>query len=356
MTVRLYRHDDTSAPVLTGQSGSLVALLDAVLVNGYGSKTAAGWSIAQTTTNKRAYKQGAGGNHPTGIHCYIDDNAPGGGGAREARVCGFETMSAVTPVGTGQFPNSSQSNIGIGYCVIRKSNTTDATARKWYIVADAWTFYLFIEYGEQGNVSIPLGSAFIFGDFESYKSGDAYAQIIIGRTTENTNSPALENFSMMGVGQQDYTVNSNIAGHFVSRHWNQLVVSARCGKQADMFVSGPNAAWTGNDQLGQDGNTEGYIGLGTSERQRLYFPYPNPVDGSMWMAPIYVNQNGIRGYLKGLWCPKHFMPLNPGDTFTAASGNLSGKSFIAVSSSMRWADSNWWVPTQVFLEFSDTWP
>lgn len=42
MTVRVYRWDDASAPTLTGQLGSLITLLDAVLVNGYGSKTAAG--------------------------------------------------------------------------------------------------------------------------------------------------------------------------------------------------------------------------------------------------------------------------------------------------------------------------
>jgi hypothetical protein len=34
MTVRVYRSTDASAPVLTGQVGSLTALLDAVLVNG----------------------------------------------------------------------------------------------------------------------------------------------------------------------------------------------------------------------------------------------------------------------------------------------------------------------------------
>jgi hypothetical protein len=61
MTVRVYRSTDASAPVLTGQVGSLTALLDAILVNGYGALTAAGWTIAQTTTNKRGYKQNTTG-------------------------------------------------------------------------------------------------------------------------------------------------------------------------------------------------------------------------------------------------------------------------------------------------------
>jgi hypothetical protein len=65
MTVRVYRSTDASAPVLTGQVGSLTALLDAVLVNGYGALSAAGWTIAQTTTNKRGYKQNTSGSNNT---------------------------------------------------------------------------------------------------------------------------------------------------------------------------------------------------------------------------------------------------------------------------------------------------
>ena len=38
MTVRVYRWDDASAPVLTGEVGKLAALLKACLVTGYGAK------------------------------------------------------------------------------------------------------------------------------------------------------------------------------------------------------------------------------------------------------------------------------------------------------------------------------
>lgn len=351
MTVRLYRHDDTSAPVLTGQAGSLTTLLDAVLVNGYGSQTAAGWSIAQTTTNKRGYKQGAGGNHPTGIHLYVDDTGPGSAGAREARVCGFEGMTAVTPVGTGQFPNSTQSAIGNGYLVIRKSNTNNSEARKWYIVADAWTFYLFIEMGDNGP-PVSVGTGFMFGDFESYKSGDAYAQMIIGRQVENNTEGWNDNFSCINAGS-DYGTNNNMPGHFFSRHWNQLAVSVRGGKLTNMPVTAGASLWPGDNQI-QCLETD--VAPGYSSRNPQFFPYPNPVDGSLWMAPFFVNQNGLRGYLKGLWCPQHHLPLNPGDTFTIASGNLSGKSFVAVHGVHRRGDNNTLQPSQYFLEFSDTWP
>jgi hypothetical protein len=104
---------NANAPTLTGQVGSLTAVLDAVLVNGFTGFTALGWTINQTTTNKRGYKQNlTGSNNSSGMLLYVDDTGPGAGAAKEARVCGFETMSAITPTGTGQFPTGAQATIG----------------------------------------------------------------------------------------------------------------------------------------------------------------------------------------------------------------------------------------------------
>jgi hypothetical protein len=142
MTVRAVSSNPASpfynanAPTLTGQVGSLTAVLDAVLVNGFTGFTALGWSINQTTTNKRGYKQNlTGSNNASGMLLYVDDTGPGAGAAREARVCGFETMSAITPTGTGQFPTSAQSAVGTGQLVIRKSTTADATTAQ---LDDRW--------------------------------------------------------------------------------------------------------------------------------------------------------------------------------------------------------------------------
>lgn len=350
MTVQLFKSTDASAPVLTGQNGSLVALLDACLVNGYGSKSAAGWTKSYSATNKGAYKQAASGNNPTGLFLYVDDTGPGSGAGREARVCGFETMSAITPVGTGQFPNNTQSAIGAGYLAIRKSNTNDATARKWYIVADQWTFYLFVEPGD--NIAPNLtGVGFMFGDFESYKSGDAYAVMIIGRTNENTGDSRHDHISIVP-GNASYGYNNNMPGHFMARHWNQANASVRGGKFFDSSRTMGSTTWPGDNATQQN---EAYCAPGfCNDSQRA--PYPNPVDGAMWMAPFYVNQNGIRGYLKGLWAPQHQWPLNPGDTFTVGAGELAGKSFVAVHGVIGIPGGPQPRASQFFLEFSDTWP
>src|ERR1700692_1964892 len=123
MTVTVYRSTDASAPVLTGSVGTLLTVLDAVLVNGYGAVSAAAWTKPfSNASNVGCYKNSA--TDGTGFCLNVNDAGPGSGGAREARMTGFETMSALS-TGTGQFPTSAQLTIGIGSVVLRKSTTAD---------------------------------------------------------------------------------------------------------------------------------------------------------------------------------------------------------------------------------------
>jgi hypothetical protein len=235
MTVRLYRSTDVGAPVLTGQTGSLVALLDACLVNGYGSVAAAGWTKAFSATNKAAYKQNlTGSNNVLGMYLYVDDTGPGAGSSREARCCGFETMSAITPTGTGQFPTAAQIAITGGFVAIRKSATADATGRAWTLVANGQTFYLFTECGD--SIS-PLGAAtFFFGDIKPYKSADPYAVMIMGRITENSSTG--QNDPMQNVGHitpTSFNLNQKYFGHFMPRTWTGLGGSIQVGKTFDLM-------------------------------------------------------------------------------------------------------------------------
>src|SRR4051812_48257028 len=124
MAVTLYKSTDAGAPVLTGQVGSLVALLDAVLVNGYGAKPAAGWTKAFAGANLAAYRVTAVG--ATGFYLdVVDSGLSGTLGARSARCRGFETMTALS-TGTGAFPTVAVAVNGIQ---VFKSASLDATAR-----------------------------------------------------------------------------------------------------------------------------------------------------------------------------------------------------------------------------------
>lgn len=357
MTVRIYRSTDASAPSLTGQVGSLTTLLDAILVNGYGSQTAAGWTISQTTTNKRGYLQNlTGANNPSGVLLYVDDTGPGAGGAKEARACGFETMSAITPVGTQQFPTSGQLAIGVGTVVIRKSTTADSTARVWTCIANGQTIYLFVE---TGDFTTPNFGAlpFVFGDFFSYKSSDTYAVCIIGRTAENSGSQNCD--WLISIGYFNNVIGTlavTNAGHFIDRSWTGVGGSVLCGKRIDLDKMGYGAGVgaIGGQGAGPTTANGPLYGIGFNSNS-TYFPYPNGPDGACWESPIWLNHNGaVRGYLKGLWAPLHDKPLNHADTFTVSGGNLNAKSFIAQNCPTQGVAGLVGIG-QLHIETSDTW-
>lgn len=355
MTVRIYRSSDASAPSLSGSVGSLIALLDACLVNGYGSQTAAGWTKAFSTTNKAAYKQNlTGANNSSGMYLYVDDTGPGAGGAREARTCGFETMSAITPTGTGQFPTSAQSLIGVGTLIIRKSTTADATTRAWTLVANGQTIYLSIETGDQVQ---PLGSMiFVFGDFKSYKASDQYAVCIIGRAVENQASAQYDPFQIVGGGVSGaFSLNSKTYGHFVARTWTAAGGSLQVSKTADWGKLGANVngGWT-NDAT-TNCNTVQTI---TSGRNNSSMPLmtPNGPDSALIVSPFYIAHNyALRGYLPGLWFLLHDRPFAHNDTLTVASGNLNGKSLVCQQFGADISGNATTEIGQVLIEYSDTW-
>lgn len=360
MGVQVYRSTDAGAPVLTGQVGSLAALLDAVLVTGYGAKTAAGWSTGFSATNKRAYKQGAGGNNTAGMYFYLDDTGPGAGAAREARCCGFETMTAITPTGTGQFPGGSQTTITGSMLTVRKSTTADATPRPWVIVANAYTFYLFVETGDSTTPFVGT-YALMFGDFKSYKVGDQYAVMIIGRILENQTQSYNEPLGMTGaINGRSYSASNTMFGHFIARHWSGLGGSQRCGHLVEYGRAGEDTGDTSvrtggfvvETQLAWNGGNSS-IGRFT---QKGGLPYPHGPDGAMLVSPFFLNHsNAIRGYLYGVWAPLHDRPMNHNDTYTATSGVLNGKSVIAQQVTAYVNSVQFGECACYLIETSDTW-
>jgi len=171
----VYKSSDASAPTLTGQVGALIGVLDACLVNGYGSKSAAGWTKAFSGTNLASYLPSAG------HYLDVNDAAAGAGGAQEATVRGYESMTAVG-TGTNAFPTTAQ--IASPGEFIRKSATADATARGWLLIADQYTFYLFILSGDTAAAYQSFG----FGRFYSTKASDTYRSFICGHSSTGSGS------------------------------------------------------------------------------------------------------------------------------------------------------------------------
>jgi hypothetical protein len=333
MTVRVYRSTDAGAPVLTGQVGSLLGVLNACLVNGYGALAAAGWTkpIADAG-NKGHFKQNtAVSNNASGMFLYVDDSGPGGGGAREARVCGFETMSALTPTGTGQFPAAAQSGIGFGALVIRKSATADATARAWTLAA----------------------LTFIFGDFKSFRSPDPWAVHIIGRNAENTSTSSNESFCLVAP-ISTYNLADVSFGHFIARHWTGQGGSIKCGKWMDWtklgYAGGLQGGWSSSGQTSIGGSTNFMPGRYTTATQ---LPAPNGSDGSLVLSPLWLSHSfAWRGYLPGLFVPLHDRPLNHNDVLTITSGNMNGKTLLCQQPLVYISGNDY---GNILVETSDTW-
>lgn len=173
----LYRSDDASAPVINGTAGVLLAALDAILVNGYGAKPAAGWTKAWSGTNTAAYRQGSGNEY----YLRVDDTD-----SQMGRVVGYKTMSDVD-TGTEPFPTAVQMSGGL---YLRKSTTADSTARPWLCVATDQTFYLIVLSSAasfsayNGSGSVHLG----YGQFASVTAGDANNGFLIASNDSSTSA------------------------------------------------------------------------------------------------------------------------------------------------------------------------
>lgn len=310
--VIIYRSSDTSAPVLTGEAGTLVNLLDKVLVAGYGSKAAAGWTKPYVGTNSAAFRSGGGNQY----YLNVDDNGPGAGTYKEARVRGYETMTAVS-TGTNLFPTAAQMTNGL---FARKSATLDATARVWTCVADDRTFYLYVSTGDIASTYFNLS----FGDMYSFKTSDVGRTFIHARTTENSAAANVENFdnqSMQGTAQ---------SGSYLARDTANNVGAIQFGKLGSQsFITAP-------------GGSTLFVGN---------LAFKNVSDNRIYLAPIMVHQivggNHFRGRLRGLWHFGHALTnASDGDTFSGV-GDLSGKSFMVLRNTANTG--------MIVIETSTTW-
>lgn len=317
MTVRVYRSTDSSAPVLTGQVGSLVTLLDAVLVNGYGAKSAAGWTKPYSGTNKAVYRNNS--TTGTGSYLRVDDNITSY--AYRAYVNGFAAMTGVD-TGTDAFPSST-----LTYSVWGKSATQDATARPWVIVADKFRFYIFVRGSENGS---DWANGF-FGDIISYKAADAYRAMLACR------------YSTSGVSSLTYQYDE--LGYMISH---------------SMGFAGRNSTSLPRDHTGGGSprtaatHTDAFKVLGPASSNASAFwagsagmPYPAGVNNGIFVAPVWVHHptSIVRGHMPGLWAPLHNRGPADGDTFSG-TGALAGKTFEVF---------NIYSLGQLVVETSDTW-
>lgn len=276
-TTRIYKSTDSSAPVLTGQASSLIDLLDACLVNGYGAKTAAGWTKPYTGTNKAAFRNSvaAGG---TGMYLRVDDNAGGTGGAREALVRCYLTMSDVD-TGTVETPTAAQVPDSI---VWRKSNTVDSTARAWILVADELTLYLCVS---TGTINANVGdSTYGAGDIASDVAGDAYRFFVSGRESQaGAGNVGGSSYGLMTPATAGFAAPSTSACTWLARGYAGTGSPTRIG-------------------LAVFGMVANSVAFGTSSA----IARPSPGSSLSYFYPaIIAIESSIRGRMRGLYVPQN---------------------------------------------------
>lgn len=295
-TVKHFHSAMTGAPTLNGTAGSLIAVLDACLVDGFGLKTAdsvvvsGGIATANFSTGHSfepdvialfagATPAGLNGEKrvlttstntvtfdATGIS---DQTATGTITAKLAPV-GWEKpfsgtnlaayrsgdvtstrmflrvddtnannarvvcYESMTDVNTGTapFPTSGQISGG-GYW--GKANDTSATARAWTLIADAKTFWLHMHTAL--SASGASGCIWGFGDFESYKSSDPYACKI------NAASSAAHTQTSNVQASAELLQNSpSPTGDYAARSFTGLGGSSALSTSAEGFLSGSGPA------------------------------------------------------------------------------------------------------------------
>ena len=300
----IYRSSDVGAPVLNGITGSLITVLDAVLVNGYGSQTNAGWAKPYSSSDNMyaTYQQGPGSSS---CYMWVQDTGSVASG-KEAIFRGYETLTSIFG-GTGSlthpFPNSIQSVLTSNGLAIRKCNTTHSlSSSAWIAAADSRGLYFFAKTGDVANTYF----SFAFGDIYSYIPNDPYKCAIIGRSTENIATLAGDNI---------YTINglaiAGLVGNYIQRSFSGTGVSTNIGKHVDGVRNNAGAA---------------NLSAGT-------YVFPNPADGKIYLSPVWITDNGtLRGQMRGFYNLGHtWASLNDGDVFSG-SAELAGKTFLTVKS------------------------
>lgn len=341
LTVGFYNSTNPGCPSLTGEYGSLIGLLDACLLNGYGTITLDSLVVANnvaTATKSTGHSfpstfpaliliEGATPSGLNGLHRCTSTStstftfttsgisnqtatgtitakrAPLGWSKpftgtnnavyRSSDLAGTQLYLRVNEA-TGDprisyftmYETMSAFDTGTNPSTVRqigKSISTDATARPWRLYGDSRAFYLFVDRSSDNTWT--CGG--FFGDLVAYRSPDAYACAITGGGA----SDVVNKLSSLNLG---------------------IMEIARSAAQTGTLITGSNYSHY---------KTPSYLGSGGVD-------YPCPVDNNLHAWPVETWETlGPRGRMPGLLNPLHNTTL-PHATFITALPDLNGGNVI----------------------------
>lgn len=324
MTVRVYRSSDAGAPVFSNTLGSILGVLDACLVNGYGSgptaKAPLGWSITFTATNKRTYRMAAGtrnslANDASGA-TYALYNRPG---------VHMTPATANHPLfdpawNVAFWPTDAQSAVAWSL-----TNNT-AGDRPWMLVGDEKGFILFNQHNNTNALTTDTWAMNMFGDFTPYNPNETGNCYYAHGTTETTAQQFLS--SQLGTA----------LGHWTAQEFTGHGQGVKVRLYVDPWVE---------------------YGVRNFGNPLLYSPAPNPNTNNFDVSRVYVVSdyfNNCRGHLRGLWCPMHSVNVAYGMN---AAGLQNGDQIVVAgptgSRVLEYRRIGSYTQYACFVEVSDTW-
>ncbi len=382
----------TGAPVLNGQAGSLIALLDAVLVNGYNLRTvqsitvAAGAGTVEFGTTGHGYVkhqvvkiEGAlnaaynGEWRVTAVNdtsivvdmTAVADSTESGNAALACRAAPLGWAKAFS--GTNKAAYKSQATGATG-CLLRvddtvgmyakvrgyetmtdidtgtgmfpttaqraesnwgKSKDTTATARRWTLIGDDRFFYLIVHSEYDSLASYPNNRIGVaFGDIVSFKEGDAFHAALFSASSATIYSMQGEDYGNILHRLRDIGSSSRF---YLSRTHTQLsgsIDAILLGSFYSMEISYPRSG--------------AWTGIN----------YPNPADNGLLLSKgsFVLESGGLRGELPGYYACMQHRPLTHG---ALLENLIPGRVLMMIGTAYNWGSSDY--STRWALDITGPW-
>ncbi|WP_354684450.1 hypothetical protein [Cupriavidus necator] len=222
-----------------------------------------GWIKPFSGTNLAVYTSPASAF--TGGYLRVDDT-----GTLNARVVAYEGMYDVN-TGLNPYPTNTQVSGGLYW---PKSQSADATARKWLLAGDDRGFYLWLA-PNNGFASGLNGFTVYFGDPITRNTADKFPSVLTGAT-----SSIVASTSAQGACMGYSNLNGTPGGVYVARAPTALVGGVSSAKSCLLAAaladySGRqlnNTGWLNFSNPGDNGLLLGQTGLFGSSSLRGWFP------------------------------------------------------------------------------------
>lgn len=369
-TVKFFHSAMVGAPVLNGVAGSTIAVLDACLVNGWGSKTlaslivASGIATATFTGGAGAWEQDAvveiagvtgGLTALNGEQRVLSANSTTftfATAAADGTAAGTITAKLAPAGWEKRFPASNKgvyrsldpastlmnlrvddsaaltANV-LGYETmsdfdtgtgrfptvaqsasgnyIRKSSAATSTANSWVVIADGRTFYICVATHYNAGVGYYNHNISCFGDLVSDKSPDPYACLYSFLGASLTTRNG-----HMGDTEDNF---NDTSFSYLARDFTGLGVAVNASKMTNNLRTN---ARSGHSDYAS--------------------PYPNPVNNGLFMTPLGLYQGSTTSYYRrGLAPGIYHVPQHTRSTFgnlnrVPGAGAYAGKRFVVITS------------------------